>query len=43
MAGETIGPYDIAAKRPGSGRAPIEYWSLIGTKTAQPYDTEDQV
>jgi N-acetylneuraminate synthase len=42
-AGETIGPDDIAAKRPGSGRAPIEYWSLIGTKTAQPYDTEDQV
>jgi N-acetylneuraminate synthase len=42
-AGETIGPGEITAKRPGSGRAPIEYWSLIGTKTARPYDTEDQV
>jgi N-acetylneuraminate synthase len=42
-AGETIGPDDITTKRPGSGRAPIEYWSLIGTKAARPYDTEDQV
>jgi N-acetylneuraminate synthase len=42
-AGETIGPADITAKRPGSGRAPIEYWSLLGTKAARPYDTDDQL
>jgi len=42
-AGETIGPDDITTKRPGSGRAPIEYWSLIGTTVARPYDTEDPV
>jgi N-acetylneuraminate synthase len=42
-AGETIGPDDITTKRPGSGRAPIEYWSLIGTTLTRPYDTEDPV
>lgn len=41
--GETIGPDDITTKRPGSGRAPIEHWSLIGTTLARPYDTEDQL
>ena len=34
-AGETIGANDIASKRPGSGRPPIEYWSLIGTTAAR--------
>lgn len=42
-AGQIIGPDDITAKRPGSGRAPIEYWSLIGTKTARDYDTDDPI
>jgi N-acetylneuraminate synthase len=42
-AGETIGPDDITTKRPGSGRAPIEYWSLVGTKASHPYDTEDPI
>jgi N-acetylneuraminate synthase len=42
-AGETIGPDDITAKRPGSGRAPVEYWSLLGTQSARPYDTDDQL
>ena len=40
-AGETIGLDDITTKRPGSGRAPIEYWSLIGTSTTRPYDSDD--
>ena len=42
-AGETIGPDDITTKRPGSGRAPIEYWSLIGTTLTHDCDTEDPV
>ncbi len=42
-AGEILGPADIAAKRPGSGRPPIEYWSLIGTAATQPYDADDQL
>ncbi len=41
-SGVNIGPDDITAKRPGSGRAPIEYWSLIGT-TLTTFDTEDPV
>jgi N-acetylneuraminate synthase len=42
-AGATIGPDDITAKRPGSGRSPIHFWSLIGTSSDRPYDTEDQM
>jgi N-acetylneuraminate synthase len=40
-AGETIGPADIVAKRPGSGRPPLEYWSLIGSRATRPYDADD--
>lgn len=43
QAGEIIGPDDITAKRPGSGRSPIEYWSLIGTAATRSYDTDDQI
>jgi len=43
QAGDVLGPDDIASKRPGSGRPPIEYWSLIGTKATRPYDPEDQI
>ena len=39
--GDVLGPDDIASKRPGSGRLPIEYWSLIGTRAARPHDEED--
>src|SRR6185312_15337975 len=42
-AGDVLGPDDIASKRPGSGRPPIEYWSLIGTTVTRPYDPEDQI
>jgi N-acetylneuraminate synthase len=42
-AGQTLGPDDIATKRPGSGRAPIEYWSLLGTTASRPYERDDQI
>jgi N-acetylneuraminate synthase len=42
-AGELLGPADITTKRPGSGRSPIEYWSLIGTTVTRPYDADDQL
>jgi sialic acid synthase SpsE len=42
-AGEVLGPADITMKRPGSGRSPIEYWSLVGTTVTRPYDAEDQL
>lgn len=40
-AGETIGPADITAKRPGAGRPPIDYWSLIGTAAPRELDPDD--
>jgi N-acetylneuraminate synthase len=40
-AGDVLGPDDIVSKRPGSGRAPIEYWSLLGTKVSHPHEEED--
>jgi sialic acid synthase SpsE len=43
QAGDIIGPADITAKRPGSGRSPLEYWSLIGTAAPRSYGTDDQV
>lgn len=42
-AGETIGPADITAKRPGAGRPPIEYWSLIGTAVQRALEPDDPV
>ena len=40
-AGDVISAADITTKRPGSGRSPIEYWSLIGTTAERTYDTDD--
>lgn len=40
-AGDVLKPEDLTCKRPGSGRPPIEYWSLLGTTVARPYDEED--
>ncbi|MGX1324308.1 N-acetylneuraminate synthase [Bradyrhizobium sp. USDA 377] len=42
-AGEIIGPADITAKRPGAGRPPIEYWSLIGTAAPRALEPDDPV
>ncbi|WFU43670.1 N-acetylneuraminate synthase [Bradyrhizobium sp. CB82] len=41
--GEIIGPEDIIAKRPGSGRPPIDYWSLIGTAASRALEPDDPV
>jgi N-acetylneuraminate synthase len=42
-AGDVLRADDIACKRPGSGRPPIEYWSLIGTTVTSPHDPDDQI
>ena len=34
-AGEIFTPYNITTKRPGTGRSPIEYWALLGTKATR--------
>ena len=33
--GETFTEENIVIKRPGNGRPPIEYWSLLGTKATR--------
>jgi N-acetylneuraminate synthase len=42
-AGATIGAADITTKRPGSGRPPIDYWSLIGTTAPRSLEPDDPV
>lgn len=42
-AGEIIGPTDITAKRPGVGRPPIDYWSVIGTAAPRALEPDDPV
>ncbi|MEW6151709.1 MAG: N-acetylneuraminate synthase [Pseudomonadota bacterium] len=42
-AGEIIGQADVTAKRPGTGRPPIEYWSLIGTPAPRALEPDDPV
>jgi N-acetylneuraminate synthase len=34
-AGDKLAPDDIAMKRPGDGRPPIDYWDLLGTIAPQ--------
>jgi N-acetylneuraminate synthase len=40
-AGHVLEADDIANKRPGHGRRPMEFWSLIGTELLHPLDEED--
>lgn len=42
-AGEIIGPADITAKRPGAGRPPIDYWSMIGKAVPRALEPDDPV
>ncbi|RXH12119.1 N-acetylneuraminate synthase [Bradyrhizobium guangzhouense] len=42
-AGEIIGPADITTKRPGAGRPPIDYWSLIGTTAPRALEPDDPI
>lgn len=42
-AGEIIGPGDITAKRPSTGRSPMEYWSLIGTPAPRALEPDDPI
>ncbi|QQO23086.1 N-acetylneuraminate synthase [Bradyrhizobium diazoefficiens] len=42
-AGETIGAADITAKRPGIGRPPIDYWSLVGTVAPRALEPDEPI
>lgn len=36
-AGTVIGPDDIAVMRPGTGRSPMDYWSVVGHTAVRAY------
>ena len=36
-SGEVMAPGNLAVMRPGNGRSPMEYWSLLGQPAARPY------
>lgn len=40
-AGHVLEAGDIVSKRPGHGRPPVEFWSIIGTQLLRPVDEED--
>jgi N-acetylneuraminate synthase len=39
--GETFGPEDIVAKRPGTGVSPMHYWDWIGRRAERDYEEDD--
>jgi N-acetylneuraminate synthase len=41
--GETFLSEDLACKRPGSGRSPMDYWEFVGTKARQDYLTDEEI
>jgi len=42
-AGELFSAENLAVKRPGGGRAPIDYWALQGTPASRAYDIDEAV
>jgi N-acetylneuraminate synthase len=43
MIGETITKENLTVKRPGSGMAPSQYWSLIGKKVSKSYSEDELI
>ncbi|MCK6453711.1 MAG: N-acetylneuraminate synthase [Alphaproteobacteria bacterium] len=41
--GETFTPDNLTALRPGGGRSPLEYWSLIGQTAERDYATHEMI
>ncbi len=42
-AGEVFTPEMLAAKRPGNGRSPLDYWSVIGQRASRDYLADEAV
>lgn len=42
-AGETIAADALAVKRPGSGRSPLDFWDVVGSKAAASYAPDDPI
>lgn len=41
--GETFTVANIVAKRPGTGRSPMSYWSVLGTQAKKQYKADDLI
>jgi N-acetylneuraminate synthase len=41
--GERYSARNLAAKRPGGGRPPLEYWELLGARAPRPYRKDEPV
>ena len=39
--GERFSPDNITIKRPGTGRSPMEYWSIMGQRSKKEYDFDE--
>lgn len=42
-AGELFTPQNLGCKRPGEGRSPFDYWSVLGTKAQRAYEEDDAI
>ena len=42
-AGEAFSAANLTTKRPGDGRSPFDYWSLLGTSATRGYEEDDVV
>jgi N-acetylneuraminate synthase len=42
-AGEVFTPQNLGCKRPGEGRSPFDYWSVLGTKAERTYEEDDAI
>lgn len=42
-AGETFTEENLAVKRPGSGRSPMQYWEILGTTAGREYHEDETI
>lgn len=42
-AGEAFSAANLTTKRPGDGRSPFDYWSLLGTSATRGYEEDDVI
>ncbi len=39
--GELFSPENVAIKRPGTGRSPMDYWDVLGCKSKKPHEFDE--
>ena len=43
VLGERFSEHNLACKRPGGGRSPMDYWDVLGQEATRDYDVDDFV